>query len=411
MNIFQSTDILIPQVDSMEKWSVIACDQYSSQPEYWERVRKYTEGAVSSLNLILPEAEMENAHILIDKINENMNTYMANGIFKKYENAYIYVERTLINGTIRKGVIGAVDLETYDYTNESTAAIRATERTIAERIPPRMAIRRNASLELPHILMLCDDEKHMLLESLEQIKDQCPKLYDFNLMESGGHIAGWLVEGAHADMFDRKLDEYAVENNEKYRKIGRKPMAFAVGDGNHSLATAKACYEELMKNHPNEDLSNHPARYALVELENLHDEDQQFEPIHRIVTGINSNALLDAVKETICAKDGHPIVCYIGQKEETVYLDRNLGELSVAILQKFLDEYLEKNPGKIDYIHEADVVRELALKDNTVGFLLPNIGKNQFFKGIVMDGVLPRKTFSMGHAQEKRYYLEARKIV
>ena len=148
MNIFQSTDILIPQVDSMEKWSVIACDQYSSQPEYWERVRKYTEGAVSSLNLILPEAEMENAHILIDKINENMNTYMANGIFKKYENTYIYVERTLINGTIRKGVIGAVDLETYDYSNDSTAAIRATERTIAERIPPRMAIRRNASLEL-----------------------------------------------------------------------------------------------------------------------------------------------------------------------------------------------------------------------------------------------------------------------
>ncbi|MBQ8558771.1 MAG: DUF1015 domain-containing protein [Tyzzerella sp.] len=411
MNIFQSTNILIPQAESMEKWSVIACDQYTSQPEYWERVRKYTEGAVSSLNLILPEAQMDNANILIDKINENMKAYMANGIFKEYKNAYIYVERTLVNGTIRKGVIGAVDLETYDYSNDSTSAIRATERTIAERIPPRMAIRRNASLELPHILMLCDDEKHMLIESLEHIKELCPKLYDFDLMENGGHIAGWLAEDQHAALFDKKLDEYALANAEKYQKIGRKPMVFAVGDGNHSLATAKACYEELKKNHPDKDLSNHPARYALVELENLHDESQQFEPIHRIVTDIDANVLLNVMKETICAKDGYPIVCYIGQKEETVYLDRNLGELPVAILQKFLDEYLEKIFGKIDYIHGNDVVKELASKDNAIGFLLPNIEKNQFFKGIVMDGVLPRKTFSMGHAQEKRYYLEARKIV
>lgn len=411
MNIFQPTNILIPQVSSMEKWAVIACDQYTSQPEYWQRVRKYTEGVVSSLNLILPEAEMDNADLLIEKIHENMNTYLANGIFKEYENTYIYVERTLVNGTIRKGVIGAVDLETYDYSNYSTAAIRATERTVAQRIPPRMAIRRNASLELPHILMLCDDEKHMLIESLEQIKEHCPKLYDFDLMEGGGRIAGWLVEGEHASMFDRKLDEYALANAEKYQKTGRKPMVFAVGDGNHSLATAKACYEEWKKNHPDEDGANHPARYALVELENLHDEAQQFEPIHRIVTEVDADALLNAMKETICAKDGYPIVCYVGEKEETVYLDRNLGELPVAILQKFLDEYLEKIPGKIDYIHGDDVVKELASKDNAVGFLLPNIEKNQFFKGIVMDGVLPRKTFSMGHAQEKRYYLEARKIV
>ena len=410
MNIFQSTNILIPQVESMEKWAVIACDQYTSQPEYWERVRKYTEGNVSSLNLILPEAEMENANALIEKINQNMNTYMENGTFKEYKNSYVYVERTLVNGTIRKGVVGAVDLETYDYSNYSVAAIRATERTVAERIPPRMDIRRNASLELPHILMLCDDEKQMLIESLEQIKEQCPKLYDFDLMEDGGHIAGWLVEGENASMFDKKLDAYAMANAEKYQNEGRKPMVFAVGDGNHSLATAKACYEELKKNHPDTDLSNHPARYALVELENLHDESQQFEPIHRIVTNVDADALLDTMKETICAKDGYPIVCYIGQREETVYLNKSLGELPVAILQKFLDEYLEKNSGKIDYIHGDDVVKELAAKSDSVGFLLPNIEKNQFFKGIVMDGVLPRKTFSMGHAREKRYYLEARKI-
>lgn len=410
MNIFQSANILIPQVDSMEKWSVIACDQYTSQPEYWERVKKYTEGAVSSLNLILPEAEMENAPALIGKINKNMDFYMESEIFKEYKNAYVYVERTLVNGTIRKGVVGAVDLETYDYSNYSAAAIRATEQTVAERIPPRMNIRRNAPLELPHILLLCDDEKHVLIESLEQIKEQCVKLYDFDLMEGGGHIAGWLVVGKDADMFDKKLDEYEAANAEKYEKEGRKPMVFAVGDGNHSLATAKACYEELKKNNPDKDLTNHPARYALVELENLHDDAQQFEPIHRIVTEVDADALLDSVKETLCAKDGYPIVCYVGEREETVYLDRSLGELPVAILQKFLDEYLEQHSGKIDYIHGDDVVKELASKESSIGFLLPNIEKNQFFRGIVIDGVLPRKTFSMGHAQEKRYYLEARKI-
>ena len=187
-------------------------------------------------------------------------------------------------------------------------------------------------------------------------------------------------------------------------------MVFAVGDGNHSLATAKACYEESKKNNPDKNLTNHPARYALVELENLHDDAQQFEPIHRIVTEVDADALLDSVKETLCAKDGYPIVCYIGEREETVYLDRSLGELPVAILQKFLDEYLEQHSGKIDYIHGDDVVKDLAAKESSVGFLLPNIEKNQFFRGIVIDGVLPRKTFSMGHAQEKRYYLEARKI-
>lgn len=410
MNIFQPANVLLPQVESMEKWAVIACDQYTSQPEYWERVRSFTDGAASTLNLILPEAEMEQADTLIEKINTTMNTYINAGVFKEYENVYIYVERTLVNGTIRKGIVGVVDLEQYDYSNLSKAAIRATERTVEERIPPRMNIRRNASIELPHILLLCDDEEHQLLESIESIKDSCPKLYDFDLMEAGGHIAGWLVEGQFVQSFNSKLNAYESANAKKYEGTGRVPMVFAVGDGNHSLATAKACYEELKKLHPDKDLSNHPARYALVELENIHDEAQQFEPIHRILTEIDTHQLLQTMKETICSADGHPIISYIGDKEETLYLDRNLGELPVAILQKFLDEYLETNSGKIDYIHGDDVVRQLAMKANSVGFLLPDIEKNQFFRGIVMDGVLPRKTFSMGHAQEKRYYIEGRTI-
>lgn len=410
MNIFQPANILIPQVEEMEKWAVIACDQYTSQPEYWKRVREYTDGTFSTVNLILPEAEMDSAESFIERIHNNMRAYLSETVFREYENAYVYVERTLVNGMIRKGVIGVVDLEAYDYSNDAAADIRATECTVEERIPPRMNIRRNAPLELPHILMLCDDKKHMLIESLEQIKEQCTKLYDFDLMEGGGHLSGWLVEGKYTELFDRKLEEYVQANAKEYRESGRKPMVFAVGDGNHSLATAKACYEELKRLHPEKDLSNHPARYAMVELENLHDDAQQFEPIHRIVTEIDTEALLTTMKECICAKEGYPIVCYAGSREETIYLEQSLGELPIAILQKFLDEYLEKVSGKIDYIHGDGVVKTLALKENSVGFLLPNIDKKQFFKSIVMSGVLPRKTFSMGHAQEKRYYLEARRI-
>lgn len=410
MNIFKPANILIPQVKCIEKWSVIACDQYTSQPEYWERVRRFVGGAPSALNLILPEAEMDEAHERLDDIHSDMNRYLAEGVFKECENAYIYIERTLVNGTIRKGVLGMVDLERYDYSKTSTADIRATERTVEERIPPRVKIRRDAPIEMPHILVLCDDKQHMLIESLEQVKEQCVQLYDFDLMEHGGRLRGWLVQGEKTKLFDAQLKQYIQTNASEYQGIGKKPMVFAVGDGNHSLATAKAHYEELKRSHPEQDLSNHPARYALVELENIHDEAQQFEPIHRIVTEIDTDALLQTMKESICAKEGYPIVCYMGLQEETIYLDRALGELPVAILQKFLDEYLEKVSGKIDYIHGEGVLKTLASKEQSIGFVLPNIEKNQFFKGIVMDGVLPRKTFSMGHAQEKRYYLEARKI-
>lgn len=410
MSTFKAANILLPNIESMEKWSVIACDQYTSQPEYWTRVRENVGEVVSSLSLILPEAEMADMDKIIDKINKNMDEYMSGGIFKEYENVYVYVERTLSNGTIRKGVVGMVDLEQYDYSDNATTDIRATERTVEERIPPRMNIRRNASIEMPHILLLCDDEKHELIESVEAIKEHCPKLYDFDLMENGGHIAGWLVEGKNVDMFDSKLEEYVELTKDKYASTGKAPMLYAMGDGNHSLATAKACYEELKRMNHDKDMSTHPARYALLELENIHDDSQQFEPIHRIVTDIDVEKLIISMKENICAKAGHEITYYVGEIEETVYLDKSLGELPVAILQKFLDEYLADNSGSIDYIHGDDVVKELAVKENSIGFILPAIEKNQLFKGIVMDGVLPRKTFSMGHAHEKRYYLEGRKI-
>lgn len=412
MNAFLPADILLPQVDQMEKWAVIACDQFTSQPEYWERVRKNAAGAPSTINLILPEAELgtaqEAAHTA--QINAAMAQYQKDGIFKTYKHSYVYVERTLVNGSIRKGLMGMVDLDAYDYSAGSTSAIRATEKTVVERIPPRMRVRRDAPLELPHILMLCDDHDKVLIEPIAAKKDSLPKLYDFDLMEDGGHITGWLVQGEEVDAFDARLTDYSAHVGDKYQGLSGVPMVFAVGDGNHSLATAKSCYEELKKAHPGEDLSNHPARYALVELENIHDEAQVFEPIHRVVTKTDAGKLLKELEETWCAEGGFPVTWYIGRESGTIYLDKAKSELAVGALQSFLDAYLQRNPGEIDYIHGDNDLRQLAAQENAIGFLLPAMEKSQLFRGVIGDGILPRKTFSMGHAREKRYYLEGRVI-
>ena len=412
MNAFMPADILLPKTDKMEKWAVIACDQFTSDAAYWERVRATAEGAPSAINLILPEAELgterEEAHIAV--INKTMRQYIADDVFQVYPNSYIYVERTLENGSIRKGLVGMVDLETYDYSVGSVSAIRVTEKTVVERIPPRMRVRRDATVEMPHILMLCDDHEKVLIEPVTAKRDTLQKLYDFDLMEDGGHITGWLVDGELAKAFDDRLTAYTATVGKKYEDLQGVPMVFAVGDGNHSLATAKACYEELKKNNPNADLSAHPARYALVELENIHDEAQVFEPIHRVVLDTDPQKLLETLRKEACAEDGFAVEWYIGESSGTVYLDKNKSELAVGVLQNFLDDYLKENAGETDYIHDDDALIDLAKTQNAIGFLLPGMEKSQLFRGVVADGILPRKTFSMGHAREKRYYLEARKI-
>ena len=412
MNAFLPADILFPQVDSMEKWAVIACDQFTSDPAYWERVRQHAEGSPSTINLILPEAELgtpqEAAHTAL--INRTMAEYLDANVFRTLKDSFVYVERTLENGSIRRGLIGMVDLDAYDYSTGSVSPIRATERTVVERIPPRMRVRREAPVELPHILMLADDHEHVLIEPIAEKKDKLEKLYDFDLMEDGGHITGWLVEGKDAEAFNDALTQYSATVGEKYTGLKGTPMVFAVGDGNHSLATAKSCYEELKKNHPGEDLSNHPARYALVELENIHDPAQVFEPIHRVIFKTEPKKLLTALEEACGGKEGFPVKWYIGEESGTVVLDKTKGELAVGILQHFLDDYLKNHAGEIDYIHDDDALIELAKKPDTIGFLLPAMEKSQLFRGVIADGVLPRKTFSMGHSREKRYYLEGRKI-
>lgn len=411
MSVFKPADILLPNTDDMQKWAVIACDQFSSNPAYWQRVRRTAGEGLSAIHLILPEAELgaPDEEQRIEKINKTMEQYLREDVFKTYQNSLIYVERTLEDGSIRKGLVGMVDLDGYDYAAGSVSEIRATEKTVVERIPPRMKVRRGAAVELPHVLLLCDDHDKCLIEPVAAIKDTLPVVYDFDLMEDGGHIVGRLVQGDAVAAFEAALADYEAHVSEKYVGLPGTPMTFAVGDGNHSLATAKACYEELKAADPDKDLSCHPARYALVELENIHDEAQVFEPIHRVVFRTDTEKLLQDL-EAVCAEDGFPVTWYIADRSGVIYLDKSRSQLAVGALQSFLDQWLEQNEGEVDYIHDEPDLRQLARQENAIGFLLPAMEKSQLFRGVIADGVLPRKTFSMGHAREKRYYLEGRVI-
>lgn len=415
MGIFKPADILLPKDAPMEKWAVIACDQFTSDAGYWQRVKENAAGSPSTINLVLPEALLgtpeEESHTAL--INKTMAEYVEQGVFTTYPGSYIYVERTMENGTIRKGLVGMVDLEEYDFNEGSTANIRATEKTVIERIPPRVRVRKDAPIELPHIIMLCDDHDKVLIEPITAKKESLKKVYECDLMEDGGHVAGYLVDGKDAEVFAEAFDAYSATVGQKYVGLDGTPMILATGDGNHSLATAKTCYEELKAANPGVDLSDHPARYALVELENIHDEAQVFEPIHRIITGLDPHTVLEACKASICVEgpdEGFEVKVFIKGVEETIYLDKKKGELAVGVLQHWLDSYLPSHGGEIDYIHDDDALIALAQEDMAIGFLLPAMEKSQLFRGVIADGALPRKTFSMGHSREKRYYIEGRKI-
>lgn len=404
MNVFLPAEILLPNVESMEKWSVIACDQFSSQPEYWEDVKRIAGDAPSTLRLIFPEAELETVEEAekIRTINSHMQNYLEQGVFRTAEKSYVYVERTLLDGNIRNGLVGMIDLEAYDYSKGSNSKIRATEKTVTSRIPPRVKIRKDAPLELPHVLLLCDDREGMILDWISRKKDEMTRIYDFDLMKDGGHISGWLVKDNLAEMLGRQIAEYETKADK---------MPYAVGDGNHSLATAKVCYEEYKKAHPGIDTEHVLARYAMVELENIQEDALIFSPIHRIVTETNALDLLEELQEKCCASKGYPVQWYTKEDQGCFYLDEKKSRLVVAILQQFLDEYLETHAGKIDYIHGEEALKNLAGQEHAVGFLLPGMDKNELFPYVTESGTLPRKTFSMGHATEKRYYLEARKII
>ncbi len=414
---FTSADILLPRDAEYEKWAVIACDQFTSEPEYWQETEKLTEGAVTALDLILPEIYLGEADVdkRIDKIAANMYGYLDSDVFEEHKNALIYVERIQTDGVLRAGVVGAADLEEYDYSKGSASQIRATEATVTERIPPRIKVREKAPIELPHIMILIDDEKKALIEPLAEHKDDMKKLYDFELMQGGGRLAGWLLTDALRDELLEKLAKFSEKEafEKRYGLADTAPLTFAMGDGNHSLATAKAYYEKLKAANPDKDMSSHPARYALAEIVNLHSPALDFEAIHRIVGTADIDQMMAKMTDELGLSEEpaeQSFVTVRGGEKKKLYVHKPTSKLTVGSLQNFLDKYLAENGGDIDYIHGTEVVEKLAADGKKIGFVLPDMGKEQLFPTVIADGALPRKTFSMGHARDKRYYVEARKI-
>ncbi|MCC8182469.1 MAG: DUF1015 domain-containing protein [Clostridiales bacterium] len=410
---FGPADILIPQNCDLSRWSVVACDQYTSQPEYWARVADYVGDAPSSLNLVLPESQLNrpDREQRIREINRTMEDYLASDRFRLLENSLVYVERWLDNGRLRRGLVGVVDLERYEYTPGNAALIRATEGTVLSRIPPRVTVRRNAALELPHVLMLLDDPDCQVIEHLTAESGEMEQVYDFDLMERGGHITGYRLTEAQMEDVAAQLTALADPAlfEAKYNAPGCPPMLFAIGDGNHSLASAKAAYEEK-KGQPGAEL----ARYALVELGNLHDESLEFEAIHRVCFGVDGQALLNDLLAHypgahLGAGEGQSFRYVLAGEEGVVTVPHPTSQLAVGTLQSFLDGWLP-DASMVDYIHGEDVARELGSRPGNIAFLLPAMGKDELFPTVIFDGVLPRKTFSMGEAHDKRFYLEARRI-
>ena len=354
------------------------------------------------------------------EINNTMSRYLREGRFRTYPHSLFYVERTLDCGKVRRGLVGMVDLEQYDYEPGSAAPIRATEGTVLSRIPPRVAVRKNAPVELPHVMLLTDDPEKTVIEPLSAQTGAMQPVYDFQLMERGGHIRGWALNDTQQDQVAQALCRLAdpARFRARYHLTEDAPvLLFAVGDGNHSLATAKECYERAKRLAPPDQWADLPARYALVELVNLHDNSLEFEPIHRVVFGVEPGDLLAALKAAYPSAvegegAGHVLRYVSAQGQGALTVPDPRQQLAVGTLQVFLDQYLAEHPGsRVDYIHGGDVVARLAAgRPDAIGFLLPPMGKEELFPTVIHDGVLPRKTFSMGEAHDKRFYLEARKI-
>ena len=416
MTAFSTANILLPKPDSadMSKWSVVACDQYTGEPQYWEKTAEIAGDAPSSLKLILPEVYLEqpDTEERISAVNAKMEEYLAQGLFVEYSDSLILTRRTQADGKVRTGIVGAIDLEMYDYNKGSKSQVRATEATVASRIPPRVKIRRDAALELPHIMILIDDPGKTVVEPIDAKAESFKRVYDFELMQNGGHLEGFVIDGGAAADILAALDRLAdkEEFNRKYGLDNEEVLLYAMGDGNHSLATAKECYEiKKREGSPDAEL----ARYALVELVNLHSPALEFEAIHRVITETDTDKLMRELTQALgltSGGEGQRFTVILNGREESFTVTKPASNLTVGSLQDFLDRYLAENAGKIDYIHGEDVVRSLCSESGSIGFLLPSMEKSELFPTVIKDGALPRKTFSMGHANDKRFYCEARKI-
>jgi hypothetical protein len=398
--------ILVPgKGTAPETWSVIACDQHTSDRAYWEETRRIVGGRPSTLELIIPECYLEdgNRSERAAAANAAMTDYLERGILERLDPGFVLVDRSTPHATRRRGLVLAIDLEAYDFSEGSQSAVRPTEGTIRDRLPPRMAVRRGATLDLPHVLLLIDDPDDTVMSAAAAAAGE--KVYDFELIQGGGHISGRRVPAEAmaplAEAFERLVSDSG--------------LLFAVGDGNHSLATAKEIWKEKKKAGVSPD---HPARFALVEVENIHDEGLHFHPIHRVLFGVDVVQIEEflrkelGVAEVNASGSGEVKILTPGSGEALLTFDAPKGHLAVEPLQEVLDDYLAGHPmASIDYIHGEDAVRDLVdAAEDRVGLILPDLDKAAFFKRIAEIGPYPRKTFSIGEAVEKRYYLEARKL-
>ena len=426
--------ILIPKEGTdLHKWAVIACDQYTSQPEYWAETDRTVGDAPSTLRITLPEVYLEEDDVAerVANINTTMQRYLSDGTLRELPAGFILTERFSGGAAPRRGLVAAIDLETYEYKAGSRSLVRPTEKTVEERIPPRLKIRENASMELPHIMILIDDPDRTVIEPMFDQLDRLNKVYDTDLMQGGGHINGWFIpQGEMTDALIHAMDALNDRKtfNEKYHLTEDLPLLnFAIGDGNHSMATAKAHWENIKQTLSAEERETHPARFCLCEIVNIHDESLIIEPIHRVMFGVDADDLLSAAETFYAANGG---VCEILAENDAIPQDAHAVPfctadrtgvlvvrnpkwgIALGTLQAFLDDYMDSHPdAKIDYIHGEDVVKSLGTKPGNMGFFLPDIEKNDLFRGVIIDGVLPRKTFSMGEAHEKRYYMESKLIV
>ena len=416
---FKPAHILLPDFTkySGTAWSCVACDQYTSQPEYWETADKIAADSPSTLRLIIPEVYLAETDARKPRVLSAMNDYLKH-VLVEHPHTMILVERTLRGGETRWGLVGAVDLLTYDYRKGADSLIRATEATVAERIPARTTVRREAPIELPHVMMLIDDRQKTVVEPLAAVKDTLPVAYDFDLMMNDGHLKGYLLTPALMEQVDAALAALITPEAmaERYGREGLAPLLFAVGDGNHSLAAAKTCFEEIRAQIGDEAAMNHPARYALCEVVNLYDESLRFEPIYRVVFGVDPDHLLAAFEAYIAELRGEAspqtVEWVRGDRCGTLTIPAPAVALPVGTVQDFLDGYMKTAPAGayIDYIHGEETAKTLAGRSDAIAFLFDGMAKEELFSTVISDGALPRKTFSMGHAEDKRFYTEARRI-
>ena len=389
---FQSGTFYLPNASiDPARWAVIACDQYTSQPEYWTEVQKQVQDKPSCLHLIYPEAFLSQGEQRIQTIQQTMKRYLQDGILEeKVQNGFVLLKRSTLSGD-RYGLVGVIDLEAYDYDPQTDCPIRATEGTIESRIPPRVRIRQDALLELSHVMVLIDDPQKQLIEVLADQREKFPVLYDFDLMMNGGHVTGYAIQGKEAEEVESRL--MTMQND-------ADGLFLAVGDGNHSLATAKACWEKIKIQLNDQQRLDHPARFAMVELVNLHSPALIFEPIHRILFHTDLKDLYPGFEkycqdQNISIEEGNEIYFHQGSMEKKISLVKSDDRLPIDILQNYLDQYLNQHPeASIDYIHGQEAMMTLLEDPSNCGIFLDRIDKNSLFPAIMAGGVLPRKKLS-----------------